>query len=81
MTGDEVGHKDHEKGASCRSSDKGRLMLRTRGRNPAVRDGRPFIINLNVTGNVDRLAAVAAQALQLPSTLVRTIVPNAPVGR
>lgn len=56
----------------------GRILLSTRGHNPAVRDGQPFVINLNVSGNVDRLAAVAAQALRLPGALVRTMVPTAP---
>lgn len=53
---------------------QGRVVLRTRGQNPAVRDGQPFVINLTLTGNVDGLAAVLAQALQLPGGLVRTML-------
>ena len=58
------------------AASQGRIVLRTRGRNPAVRAGRPFVINLNLSGNVDRLAAVAAQAFQLPGALVRIMVPK-----
>lgn len=57
---------------------EGRLILHTRGKNPAVRNGQPFIINLNVSGNVDRLAAVIVQALRLPGALVRSMVPGTP---
>ena len=57
---------------------QGRVVLHTRGHNPAVRSGQPFIINLNLTGHVDRLAAVAAQAFQLPGTLVRAMLPKQP---
>lgn len=57
---------------------KGRILLRTRGHNPAVRDSQPFVINLDISGNVDHLAAVAARALQLPSDLVRSMLPKAP---
>jgi hypothetical protein len=55
---------------------EGRILLRTRGQNPAVRDGQPFVINLNLTGNVDRLAVVAAQAFQLPAALIRSMLPK-----
>ncbi len=55
---------------------EGNLLLHTRGHNPAVRNGQPFIINLNLTGNVDRLAALAAQAFQLPSAVVRAMLPK-----
>lgn len=53
---------------------QGRVVLRTRGQNPAVRDGQPFVINLTLTGNVDGLAAVLAQALQLPGGVVRSML-------
>ncbi|CAN0506590.1 unnamed protein product, partial [Laminaria digitata] len=53
---------------------EGRVVLRTRGQNPAVRDGQPFVINLNLTGNVDNLAAVLAQALKLPGGIVRSML-------
>ncbi|MEX2451298.1 MAG: YdbH domain-containing protein [Rhodospirillales bacterium] len=56
---------------------EGRILLKTRGHNPAVLDGRPFAININMSGNVDRIAAVIAQALNLPAALVRSIVPKA----
>ncbi|MGA0394791.1 MAG: intermembrane phospholipid transport protein YdbH family protein, partial [Rhodospirillales bacterium] len=55
---------------------EGNLLLHTRGHNPAVRNGQPFIINLNLTGNVDRLAALAAQAFQLPSAVVSAMLPK-----
>lgn len=53
---------------------QGRVVLRTRGQNPAVGDGQPFVINLTLTGNVDGLAAVLAQALQLPGGVVRSML-------
>jgi hypothetical protein len=56
---------------------EGRILLKTRGHNPAVLDGRSFAINMNISGNVDRIAAVIAQALNLPAALVRSIVPKA----
>ncbi|MGE0652453.1 MAG: YdbH domain-containing protein [Alphaproteobacteria bacterium] len=55
---------------------EGRVLLRTRGKNPNVGDGQPFVINLNLTGNVDRLAVVAAQAFQLPAALIRSMLPK-----
>jgi hypothetical protein len=55
---------------------EGSILLRTRGQNPNVRDGQPFVINLNLTGNVDRLAVVAAQAFQLPAALIRSMLPK-----
>jgi hypothetical protein len=58
------------------TAGEGRIVLRTRGQNPAVRAGQPFVINLNLSGNVDRLAAVAAQAFQLPGALLRTMLPK-----
>lgn len=57
---------------------EGRILLSTRGHNPAVRNSQPFVINLNVSGNVDRLAAVAAQTLRLPADFVRSMIPKAP---
>lgn len=56
------------------TAGEGRVILRTRGQNPAVRDGQPFVINLTLTGNVDGLAAILAQALQLPGGIVRTML-------
>lgn len=60
------------------AAGEGRVILRTKGNNPAVQAGRSFVINLNVSGNVDRLAAVVAQALQLPGDLVRSMLPAQP---
>ena len=56
------------------TAGEGRVLLRTQGLNPEVRDGQPFVINLTLTGNVDGLAAVLAQALQLPGGIVRTML-------
>jgi hypothetical protein len=56
------------------TAGEGRVILRTRGQNPAVRDGQPFVINLTLSGNVDGLAAVLAQALELPGGIVRTML-------
>jgi hypothetical protein len=39
--------------------------------------GQPFIINVNVSGNVDQLAAIAAQLLELPRAVLRSMVPGA----
>ncbi|MEQ8196111.1 MAG: YdbH domain-containing protein, partial [Rhodospirillales bacterium] len=55
----------------------GRIRLKTDGHNPAVLDGRSFRININISGNVDRIAAVVAHALKLPAAVVRSIVPKA----
>jgi len=59
-----------------KATGRGRIVLHTKGQNPAVRNGQPFIINLNLSGNVDRIAAVAAQAFQLPSAVVRAMLPK-----
>jgi len=59
-----------------KATGEGHILLRTRGQNPAVSAGQPFVVNLNLSGNVDRLAAVAAQAFQLPGTLFRTMLPK-----
>ena len=56
------------------TAGEGCVILRTRGQNPAVRDGQPFVINLTLSGNVDGLAAVLAQALELPGGIVRTML-------
>ena len=57
-----------------KTAGEGRVILRTRGQNPAVRDGQPFVINLTLSGNVDGLATVLAQALELPGGIVRTML-------
>ena len=57
-----------------KTAGEGCVILRTRGQNPAVRDGQPFVINLTLSGNVDGLAAVLAQALELPGGIVRTML-------
>lgn len=56
------------------TAGEGCVILRTRGQNPAVRDGQPFVINLTLSGNVNGLAAVLAQALELPGGIVRTML-------
>ena len=56
------------------TAGEGCVILRTRGQNPAVRDGQPFVINLTLSGNVDGLTAVLAQALELPGGIVRTML-------
>jgi hypothetical protein len=50
------------------------LRLETLGNNPAVLQGRPFAINLNLEADVDRIAAALIEALSLPGRLVGTIV-------
>ena len=57
-----------------KTAGEGCVILRTRGQNPAVRDGQPFVINLTLSGNVDGLTAVLAQALELPGGIVRTML-------
>ena len=51
-----------------------RLRIETFGRNPAVADGRPFAINLNLETDVDRIAGSLAEALRLPGRIVGAIV-------
>lgn len=51
-----------------------RLRLETFGNNPAVANGRPFAINLNLETDIDRIAGTLAEALRLPGRVLGTIV-------
>lgn len=55
---------------------EGAVLVHVEGHNPAVGDGQPFAINLNVSGNVDRLAAILGRLMLLPEEVVRSIVPK-----
>jgi len=55
---------------------EGSVLLHVEGHNPAVMDSQPFAINLNVSGNVDRLAGILARLTLLPEEIVRSIVPK-----
>ena len=50
------------------------LRIETFGRNPAVEDGRPFAINLNLETDIDRIAGSLAEALRLPGRIVGSIL-------
>lgn len=50
------------------------LRIETFGRNPAVEQGRPFAINLNLETDIDRIAGSLAEALRLPGRIVGAIV-------
>ena len=41
------------------------VQLGTEGHNPAVRDGHPFILNINLTGDLDRLAGTVMEVYRL----------------
>lgn len=55
---------------------EGSVLMQVEGHNPAVLEGHPFAINLNVSGDVDKLAGTLARLMLLPEEVVRTIVPN-----
>lgn len=55
-------------------SGESRLTLNMLGHNPAVLDGHPFQINVNVTTNLDKILGVVAQGGRLSQDLIRAMV-------
>ena len=47
------------------------MRLSTRGHNPAVLDGHPFVLNVNLSANIDRLLAVALESYRLSDRAIR----------
>ena len=50
---------------------EGTILLHLNGNNPAVLDGRPFVLNIRIESNFDRLAAYALLALSSTQDLLR----------
>lgn len=50
------------------------LRLQTTGSNPEVLDGYPFAININLSGNADRILASVLEGFRLSDTALRAIV-------
>ena len=50
------------------------IGLRTEGHNPAVRDGHPFILNVNLSGNLDRVLGVILEGYRLSDRAIRATV-------
>lgn len=50
------------------------VVLHLAGKNPAVLQGRPFRINVNLTGNVDRLVHALLEVARLSDKAVRATV-------
>ncbi|MEE8333334.1 MAG: YdbH domain-containing protein, partial [Alphaproteobacteria bacterium] len=54
----------------------GTVRMQVEGHNPAILDAHPFAINLNVSGDADKLAGLLARLMLLPEEIVRSIVPK-----
>lgn len=50
------------------------IGLRTEGHNPAVRDGHPFVLNVNLSGNLDRVLGVVLEGYRLSDRAIRATV-------
>ena len=50
------------------------IRLSTEGHNPAVRDGQPFILNINLSGNLDRVFAAVLEGYRLSDRAIRATV-------
>lgn len=50
------------------------LRLGTEGSNPAVKDGHPFILNINLTGNLERVLGAVLEIYRLSDQAVRATV-------
>jgi hypothetical protein len=58
----------------ARSDGAAALSLHTEGHNPAVRDGHPFVLNVNLTGNLERVLAVVLEGYRLSDRAIRATV-------
>jgi hypothetical protein len=60
---------------SITETDGGAVIgLRTEGNNPAVRDGHPFVLNVNLSGNLDRVLGVVLVGYRLSDRAIRATV-------
>ena len=50
------------------------IGLHTEGHNPAVRDGHPFVLNVNLSGNLDRVLGVILEGYRLSDRAIRATV-------
>ncbi len=50
------------------------VRLGTEGHNPAVRDGYPFVLNVNLSANLDRVLATVLEGYRLSNRAVRATV-------
>ena len=48
------------------------VRLSTTGRNPAVRDGHPFALNINLSADLNKLYSVFLEAYRLSQETLRT---------
>ena len=53
------------------------IRLGTEGHNPAVRDGYPFILNINLSGNLERVAGAALEVYRLSGQALRATLGGA----
>ena len=51
-----------------------RIRLATAGHNPAVQDGQPFVLNISLTGNLDRVLAVILEGYRLSEGALRATI-------
>ena len=49
----------------------GTILLKLQGNNPALLDGRPFHININLQSNFDRLVDIALRSMEAAQALLR----------
>ncbi|MEQ8346307.1 MAG: YdbH domain-containing protein [Sneathiellaceae bacterium] len=56
------------------ATGESRMLLRLEGSNPAVLDGQPFVLNINLVSNVAPLLAALARGTELSSRLVQQIL-------
>lgn len=61
-----------EVGIDKRQEGDAEIRIRLEGRNPEVLEGRPFIFNVNVQGNADRLAETILTVYRASSGVIQT---------
>jgi hypothetical protein len=54
-----------------RATGEGTILLHLKGNNPAVMAGRPFVFNIGLESNFDRLADYALLALSSAQNVLR----------
>jgi hypothetical protein len=50
------------------------MRLSTKGHNPAVKDGHPFVLNINLSGNLEQLLGVVLEGYRLSDRAIRATV-------
>ncbi len=56
---------------SGQAAGDGTVLLKLQGNNPALLDGRPFHININLQSNFDRLVDIALRSMEAAQALLR----------